>query len=300
MKALPSFAMQFRAQQWLILIVAVICVGITASLGAWQLRRAAFKEELTAQISQRNTLPALENNAFNASNFIAASRDDDSWLQRRATLSGRWLLEHTVFLDNRAMQISGSQRVGFYVVTPLALASDGATANRVIWVQRGWVQRDFQDRSKLPALDETQGLVTVQGRLIAHVSRAYEMQVNAKKTDSGAGADGSKPASTAPSSGAGPSRIWQNLPVVNFESKALLPMALLQTEPESEINGQSQGFVRVDKLKRDWPAADTGVAKHYGYAFQWFALSALLVTLYVWFQIISPIRKRRKSEEHRV
>ena len=126
------------------------------------------------------------------------------------------------------------------------------------------------------------------------------MQVNAKKTDAGAGADGSKPASTAPSSGAGPSRIWQNLPVVNFESKALLPMALLQTEPESEINGQSQGFVRVDKLKRDWPSADTGVAKHYGYAFQWFALSALLVTLYVWFQIISPIRKRRKSEEHRV
>jgi surfeit locus 1 family protein len=182
-KALPSFAMQFRAQQWLILIAAVICVGITASLGAWQLRRAAFKEELTAQISQRNTLPALENSAFNASNFIAASRNDDSWLQRRATLSGRWLYENTVFLDNRAMQISGSQRVGFYVVTPLALASDGTTANRVIWVQRGWVQRDFQDRSKLPALDETQGLITVQGRLIAHVSRAYEMQVNAKKTE---------------------------------------------------------------------------------------------------------------------
>jgi surfeit locus 1 family protein len=88
--------------------------------------------------------------------------------------------------------------------------------------------------------------------------------------------------------------------VVNFESKALLPMALLQTESESEINGQSQGFVREDKLKRYWPAADTGVAKHYGYAFQWFALSALLVTLYVWFQIISPIRKSRKSEEHRV
>ena len=89
--------MQFRVQQWLILIVAVICVGITASLGAWQLRRAAFKEELAAQISQRNTLPALENRALNATNFIASSREDESWVQRRATLSGRWLLEHTVF-----------------------------------------------------------------------------------------------------------------------------------------------------------------------------------------------------------
>jgi cytochrome oxidase assembly protein ShyY1 len=293
---LPTFATQFRAQQWLILIVAVISVAITASLGAWQLRRAAFKEQLVSQIAQRNTLPALENNALNASNFIAASRNDDSWLQRRATLSGRWLPEHTVFLDNRAMHVSGSQRVGFYVVTPLALESDGVMANRVIWVQRGWVQRDFQDRSKLPALDETKGLVTVQGRLMANVSRAYDMQSKATKAEASADADASRLQSSAASASAGPSRIWQNLPYVDFESKALLPLALLQTEPETEINGR----VKEDMLKRDWPAADTGVAKHYGYAFQWFALSVLLVILYVWFQIISPIRKRRKSEQHRV
>jgi surfeit locus 1 family protein len=267
---------KFRAQQWIILIAALVSVVITASLGAWQLRRAAYKEQLAAQISQRNELPALENTALNTSNFVAANvtskGDEDTWLQRRASVQGRWLHEHTVFLDNRPMQVSGSQRVGFYVATPLALEG----GNRVIWVQRGWVQRDFQDRSKLPALPESADVVTVQGRLIAQVSRAYEMKQPATTPSSA-------PASSSSSSR--PSRIWQNLPVVSLGSKALLPMALLQTAPEIEKDG----------LLRDWSAPDTGVAKHYGYAFQWFALSALLVILYVWFQLIVPRRKLAKA-----
>ncbi len=254
----------FRTQQWVILIAAVMGVAITSSLGAWQLRRAAFKEQLAVQISTQNQLPALENNALNASNFIAATQDEKTWLQRRASLQGRWLHEHTVFLDNRPLQVAGSQRVGFYVATPLAIEG----SNRVIWVQRGWVQRDFQDRGKLPELEKTDFLIIVQGRLIAQVSRAYDIR-------------GSESTAIAPTSESRPSRIWQNLPSVSFGSKELLPMALLQTSPEAEKDG----------LLRNWSAPDTGVAKHYGYAFQWFALSALLSIFYVWFQIISPRRK---------
>jgi surfeit locus 1 family protein len=252
-------------QQCLILLVTLACVALTASLGAWQMRRAAYKEQLAAQISQRNKLPALDNTALNASNFIAATRDEDTWLQRRAALQGRWLHEHTVFLDNRPMRVQGSQRVGFYVATPLALEG----SNRVIWVQRGWVQRDFQDRARLPVLPEDTATVVVSGRLLTNVSQAYEMKA-------------AEPGQKAATTEARPSRIWQNLPVVKLSSKELLPMALLQTAPEAD----------KDDLLRDWPAADTGVAKHHGYAFQWFALSALLVVLYVWFQIITPRRRQ--------
>jgi surfeit locus 1 family protein len=255
---------RFGWQQWLIFLVTVSCVALTASLGAWQLRRAAFKEQLAAQISQRNQLPALENTALNASDFIASARDDNSWLQRRAVLQGRWLHEHTVFLDNRPMLVAGSQRVGFYVATPLALEG----SHRVIWVQRGWVQRDFQDRTRLPLLPEGNATVSVPGRLMASVSKAYEMKPAEQAQDAASG-------------GARPSRIWQNLPVIAVAGKELLPMALLQTAPEAA----------KDDLLRDWPAADTGVAKHHGYAFQWFALSALLVVLYVWFQLIAPRRR---------
>jgi surfeit locus 1 family protein len=259
---------RFAWQQWLIFVVAVACVALTASLGAWQLRRAAFKDQLAVQILQRNQLPVLENSVLNATNFIAPKTtdqgNDNNWLQRRAVIQGRWLHEHTVFLDNRPMLVTGSQRVGFYVATPLAIEG----SDRVIWVQRGWVQRDFQDRTRLPTLLEGMGIVAVSGRLVASVSKAYELQPSPLAQDAASG-------------GARPSRIWQNLPVIAIRGKELMPMALLQTAPE---------FAK-DNLLRDWPAADTGVAKHHGYAFQWFALSALLVVLYVWFQLIAPRRR---------
>jgi surfeit locus 1 family protein len=35
------------------------------------------------------------------------------------------------------------------------------------------------------------------------------------------------------------------------------------------------------------------VSKHQGYAFQWFALCALISGLYVWFQLIRPRRRSR-------
>ena len=47
-----------------------------------------------------------------------------------------------------------------------------------------------------------------------------------------------------------------------------------------------------DGLARDWPAPATGVETHHGYAFQWFALSALITGLYVWFQLIRPRRRQ--------
>lgn len=270
-----------RAQQGLILAIAVVSVLITASLGAWQLRRAAFKEGLAEQISTKNQMLALDNTALTASNFIAVARDESTWLQRHALLQGKWLHEHTVFLDNRAMQVAGSQRVGFFVATPLAIEG----SNTVIWVQRGWVPRDFQDRSKLPVLPEVTQTVAIQGRLIANVSKAYEMQ--------GATAAASAAASAVSKDNTNStrlSRIWQNLPELEWGSQALLPMALLQILPEASTDGlpsSSQDAL----LLRSWSAANSGVAKHYGYAFQWFALSALLVGLYVWFQLIAPNRR---------
>ncbi|NJS35519.1 MAG: SURF1 family protein [Brachymonas sp.] len=254
------------------------------------MQRATFKQQLAAQILKQNEQLAATNAAWSAID-LGAFRTQD-WLHRRMQLQGRWLHEHTVFLDNRPMQVQGNQRVGFYVATPLLLAD----SNRVIWVQRGWIARDFQDRNRLPDLPQTQAQVTVQGRVMAQVSRAYEMK--------------NQMASAQQTSRA--SRIWQNLPEINFAlqqpvpSQALppqksyqqsqtqaqtmmqlpfelMPVALLQIAPE-------QGN---DVLLRNWATADTGVAKHHGYAFQWFALSALFLVLYVWFQLIAPRRKHR-------
>ena len=47
----------------------------------------------------------------------------------------------------------------------------------------------------------------------------------------------------------------------------------------------------ADGLRRDWPAPAADLGKHHGYAFQWFALSTLIMGLYVWFQLIQPRRR---------
>ena len=54
------------------------------------------------------------------------------------------------------------------------------------------------------------------------------------------------------------------------------------------------GAASADGLLRQWPEPASDVHKHYGYAFQWFGLSALVIVLYVWFQIIRPRRRARR------
>ena len=172
---------------------------------------------------------------------------------RRAVLQGQWLTERSIYLDNRPM----NGRVGFYLVTPLMLADGSA-----VLVQRGWLPRDAADRTRVAQPPAAGGTVTVQGRIAPALARLYEFDATAS----------------------GPIR--QNLAIDAYAQEVSLPLrpwALVQDEA-------SQGAA-VDGLLRQWPAPDSGLHKHYGYAFQWFSLCALTVLLYVWFQFIRPRRR---------
>lgn len=185
--------------------------------------------------------------------------DEGSHLQygRLAKLHGRWLADKTVYLDNRTML----DRVGFFVVTPLML--DNGTS---ILVQRGWVPRDAAQRTKLPLLRTPQASVEVGGRLAATPSQLYQLG--------------------GPESGL----IRQNIELKAFAAEtglSLRPLVLLQLDmPDNEQDG----------LVRQWTQPAIDIHKNYGYAFQWFAMSSLIVGLYVWFQLIKPRRKRKLTE----
>lgn len=169
---------------------------------------------------------------------------------RRAVLRGRWVEGRTVFLDNRQMD----GRPGFFVLTPLQLAG----RPEAIVVQRGWTPRDFVDRSRLPAVPVPPGEVEIAGRIAPPPARLYEF-------------DGGE---------AGPIR--QNLDLAAYARETglvLLPLSLLQ----DDVSGEA-----ADGLQRRWPRPAVDVHKHQGYAFQWFALAALMTGLYVWFQLVRP------------
>jgi surfeit locus 1 family protein len=178
--------------------------------------------------------------------------------------------EATVYLENRQMQ----SRPGFFVVTPLQL--DDGTA---VLVQRGWQPRDLMDRTRVVPPPTPAGLVQVSGRIAPPPARLYEFEGQAQ----------------------GPIR--QNLDVQAFGQEwrlRLRPLSLLQLD--EQLDGQLNGQLKKpspnaapssapDGLLRDWLAPASGVHKHYGYAFQWFALAALILGLYVWFQLIRPRRR---------
>ena len=234
---------------WVISLAAVLGVSVGIALGTWQLARAAQKNALHSAMAAHKALPVLDGRALAGVTDAAGVR----W--RPVLLQGRWLAGQTVFLDNRQMQ----GKVGFDVLTPLQI--DGSDV--AVVVQRGWVQRNFLDRTRLPAIETPAGAVQLRGLIVPPPARLYAF------------------------AGAETGVIRQNLDLAELRARSGLPvltsLSVQQTGPASE------------GLLRDWTEPGSGVERNYGYAFQWFALALLIAILYVWFQFIVPRSKSSRA-----
>ncbi len=238
----------------IVLLAAIAAAALTARLGVWQLDRAAQKTALQQALTQQRALPPLPQ-----AELAREAAEVSAQLHRVVRLQGRWLPVHTVYLENRQMK----GQPGFYAVTPLQLGDGSA-----VLVQRGWVPRDLLDRTRVAAPPPPQGVVQVFGRIAPGPARLYEF------ADAASGA------------------IRQNLDVASYAREtglALRPLAVMQ---EDDAASASPASPASDGLLRQWPQPATGVEKNHGYAFQWFALCALIIGLYVWFQLIRPARGR--------
>ncbi|GAB4203153.1 MAG: SURF1 family protein [Tibeticola sp.] len=140
-------------------------------------------------------------------------------------------------------------RAGFEVLTPLRLEG----SNHVVVVQRGWVPRNFENRAALPQVATPEGVVEVRGRISPSPPKLYEI------------------------GGAGSGAIRQNLDIASFRLETGLPLL--------DVSIQQTGDDESGLL-RHWATPASGADRNYGYAFQWFGLSALIFLLYFWFQIV--------------
>ena len=141
--------------------------------------------------------------------------------------------------------------VGYQVVMPLRINA----GERHVLVNRGWVaatgSRDILPQIKTPPEEVLiTGLATVPSKRYLELSKQV--------------AEG---------------KVWLNLTLERY--RAAMPIALqpVVIQQESEID---------DGLKREWSAPDLGIDKHYGYAFQWFAMAAAIVIIY----LVCNVRKR--------
>src|SRR5690606_19695878 len=128
-------------------------VAATARLGVWQLDRAAQKMAIERTLAERTRMPALPAGVLARDAAALAPQ-----LHRRIAVSGRWLAQHTIYLDNRPLD----GRAGFIVVTPLLLGPHDA-----VLVQRGWAPRDRADRARVPAASLPPGEVRLEARIAA-------------------------------------------------------------------------------------------------------------------------------------
>lgn len=162
---------------------------------------------------------------------------------RRIAVDGQFLKEWTVFLDNRPYK----GEAGFYVLMPMKLSG----SDQHVLVARGWVKRDTAERTKVPAIATPEGTVEVMG--IGRRSVGEVLQLGTP-------------------SPLQPGAIVQNVNVAAFADAANLKMLPFILQQTSELQ---------DGLVRDWPRPSTGVDKHRGYAFQWYALAATALLFFV-------------------
>jgi len=162
------------------------------------------------------------------------------------------------WLAERTVYLDNRQmngRPGFFVITPLLIANDDA-----VLVQRGWLPRDPAVRTHIVPPPTPQGRVEVEGSIVPGAARLFEFD----------------------SAASGPIR--QNLDIDRYARETglhLRPLLVLQA-----------GGDTAEGLRREWLPAVLDVSMHYGYALQWFSLSALVTGLYVWFQLIRPRLRR--------
>jgi surfeit locus 1 family protein len=221
--------------------------GFTAalSLGFWQLDRAQEKAHL---VTAREAAATQAPILLDAS-LLDAANVENHQVQARGRFDPRGL----VLLDNRVR----SGQAGYEVVMPLALAggSQGEPPGRsslYVLVNRGWV-RASGDRTRLPVVTTPDGEVTIVGLAVVPGRKIYELEADTTE---------------------GP--IWQNLTLDRYRSRkryAIQPIMIQQTNDTG------------DGLLREWPTQNRSIDMHRGYAFQWFALAALIAIMYLYFSV---------------
>jgi surfeit locus 1 family protein len=130
-----------------------VALAILTGLGIWQLERKAWKESLIAQIEAR---------AYGPPGTIAPESSWPTWTAerdefRRVRMTGRFLHGAETPVHGLAPGERGAPRQGYYLFTPLRLASGGT-----VMVNRGFVPTELRDPATRPG-SQPDGEVSVTG-----------------------------------------------------------------------------------------------------------------------------------------
>lgn len=242
----------------LLVICAVLMILGMLRLGVWQLSRADEKIAIVEQLRHKSELPALSESEF------LNTLDSDEFRFRKVALSGRYASQKTVFVDNQVV----NGQVGYQVFTPLLIEGQ----SKSLMVARGFIGVG-KSRDVLPTISTENNVVSITGRL--NKPPAEPPLWNDDYTVF----DGAR---------------WQFLPMSHLAKQLHLDLFPLVVElaPTKAKADEQQANRRQDTLIQKWSEIDDQwVAKHKGYAFQWFAMAVAFFVACLVLLMRTTIRK---------
>lgn len=222
-------------------LVLLAVAGLMAGLGVWQIQRGEYKQ---AMLAQRQAAIKSAPEPF----VTQAAKNEDGVppYGRRYTVAGRMDATRQILLDNQVH----NERIGYRVWTPVLL-KDG----RRVLVDRGWVSLGPGGRSTPPDPEGPRGDVSVTG--IWRDLPRPGMRL------------GDPSCADAP---------WPR--VLNYPTVATLRCQYDAPVVDGVLlldGDDPRGFVR------DWNAELVRMPpiRHFGYALQWFAMTAAVVVIFL-------------------
>lgn len=241
---------QFSPRLWAVLSYLAV-LSCMLWLGNWQLNRAALKVTLQASAQAAQQADAVPIQSVTDWEEAAA-------VYQRVSVQGRYDDQHQLLWDNRTFK----GQAGFEVITPLVLA-DGSQ----VLVNRGWIAPG-ESRQDLPDVSLPEGaedaLVAIEG-VLSRPSKGFA-------SGDAVPADGSWP------------RLLQYFDYAQIGQRLGAPVLPVVVQAQALSTDARQATVfsqRPEWLEANWQPAASGPAKHYSYAFQWFAMATALSVIFV-------------------
>ncbi|MEM9102981.1 MAG: SURF1 family protein [Pseudomonadota bacterium] len=234
----------------LCLLVSLLC----ARLAFWQIQRAQQKEQEQKTFSAKTQYIELQQN-------LSSQLEDFQGVKILAV----GVEPYHVLLDNRTR----NGQVGFEL---LSLVKD-INSQQYLWLNRGWLPAHLH-RDTLPSFTQIKKPQMIKGRLITPQS-SYWLPELKTTTD--------WPAVAVSAKNDGITQFIENklrihvLPQIMYAEQ--LPSSV---QPETVLSNEKNSFQQTVLYNTQWHFKKANPDKHWGYAFQWSALSLLILILMVW------------------
>lgn len=232
------------APPWWGAVATLLCVALFVTAGIWQIQRGQAKQRMLTQ--QRVASKSPPRPLLPALSALQRDAGAAALYGKHFVISGRYVGEQQILLDNQVRK----GRVGYHVWTPLLMAN-----GQLLLVDRGWIPLPASGRETIPLPKSPRGGVTASG-VLRHLPEPGIRLGATPRCDSAAW----------------PRRL--NYPTIDtirclYQAPVVDAVLLLD-------EGAPHGFVR------NWgEAVEMPPMRHYGYAFQWFAMAVAVVVVFL-------------------